>query len=100
MMNDKSTDDEIRYNELGFGFKLDKELTKWLVEGRHTWGGFQKGVDKKFVVLNVYDQVGRHVQNILFNTDTQEPVMELGLCLDQVGCKLDMLRLKNEHGGF
>ena len=43
------TNDEIIYNESGYGFKLDKELTKWLVEDRHNWGGFQKGVDKKCV---------------------------------------------------
>lgn len=96
MMNE-STIDETRRNELGFSFKVDQELTKWLVEDRHTWGGFQKGVDKKYVVLKVYDQVGRHVQNLLFNTTTQEPVMELGLGLEQVACKLDMLRIKNEH---
>ena len=97
--DDVNEEDEIEYNEIGFGFKVDKEFTKWLVEDRHTWGGFQKGVDKKYVVIGVYNQVGERVQNLLIDTDKQELVMELGLGLDQVGCKLDMIRLNNEING-
>ena len=92
------TKDEIKYNELGVGFKVDKELTNWLTEERATWGRVhnpQKGLDKKYVVLNVYEN-GEHVQNLLFDTSTQQAIQELGLGWD-CWSKLDMLRLANEH---
>lgn len=96
-MNTDDTKDEIKYNDQGVGFKIDKELTKWLVEERATWGRAlnpQKGLDKKYVVLNVYVN-DEHVQNLLFDTSTQQVIQELGLGWD-CWSKLDILRLANE----
>lgn len=97
MSGSKHVNDDIQYNEMGIGFKIDQDLTKWLTEERPMWGRVnnpQKGLDKKYVILNVYEK-GEHVQNLLFDTSTQEPVMELGLG-ESCWCKIDILRTKND----
>ena len=96
-MSTDDTKNEIQYNEKGIGFKIDNDLTKWLTEDRYDWGHItkpQKGLNSKYVVLNVYEK-GEHVQNLLFDTSIQEPVMELGLG-EHCWCKIDILRTKND----
>ena len=87
-------DTEIKYNDEGYGFKIDKDLTDYLTRDKPMYNGkIQKGFDKKFCVLNVFKE-GEHISNLIFDTETQKPYAEIKLG-EPGWCQLDMLRLSN-----
>lgn len=89
--------EELTYNDEGYAFKLDENLTKWLTEDRPKWSGsVERGLDKKYVILNVIHKHQGHVNNLLFDTKTQSAVMEIPL--GETGwCRIDVLRVKNQY---
>lgn len=82
----------MEFNEAGYAFVPDKELTKYVQEDIPKWGGTQKGIPAKYIVIQVHHKTDGHVNNLLFDTETQQPVEELGLG-ETAWCKLDLLKL-------
>lgn len=86
---------DLTYNEAGYAFVPDKELTKYLHEDTIQWNGSSlKGLTRNYIVLQVHHKIDGHVSNLLFDTATQQPVDELGLGLEQCACKIDIIKLK------
>lgn len=85
---------DLTYNEAGYAFIPDKTLTKYLHEDIPRWGSDLKGTPRNYIVLQVHHKTDGHVSNLLFDTETQQPVDELGLGLEQVAAKLDLVKLK------
>lgn len=86
---------DLTYNEAGYAFVPDKELTKYLQEETIQWNGSSlKGAPRNYIVLQVHHKTDGHVSNLLFDTATQQPVDELGLGLEQCACKIDIIKLK------
>ena len=84
----------MEFNEIGFAFVPDRELTKYAQEDKPQWGGHvSKGIPMNYIVLQVHHKSDGHVTNLLFDTNTQTPVEELGRG-EPCYCKLDLIRLK------
>lgn len=82
----------MEFNEAGYAFVPDKELTKYVQEDRLQWGGIQKGIPAKYIVVQVHHKTDGHVNNLLFDTETQQPVDEIGLGWS-CWSKLDLIKL-------
>lgn len=71
------------YNEQGFKFETDIELTKYIHKDDIQWGAplphVLKGVPKNLIVLKVIHKENGHISNLLFNTTTQTAEMEIPL---------------------
>lgn len=89
--------DEIKWNEMGFGFKLNRSLTEW---AHRELNDSTPGIHNKYVILDVFektenDEVRPH-SHILFDTSTQQPVRELHLdSLEGLAVQLDIIKLGN-----
>lgn len=89
--------ENIKWNEMGFGFRPDESLTSWA----HRNLNFQDpGLSKDYIILNVFakspDGEVKHIENLLFDTKTQEPVCELGLgSVEELAVRLDRMKIIN-----
>lgn len=80
----------MEFNDKGFGFVPNVEMTKYLQE-EHVQ---QKGLPKNFIILDVHHKEHGFCSRLLFDTDTQQAIEELSTGLEQCCCLIDFIRLK------
>lgn len=87
----------IKWNDTGYGFSVNESLTSW---AHQTMADGRPGLCHDYLILDVwkhkYDGEPIKVNLLLFDTRTQQPVMELGnLSTEQAAVKLDIFKLRN-----
>lgn len=84
----------MEYNEKGFAFVPNLELTKYLQEEHVSYTSTQKGLPKNFIILDIYHKEHGFCSRLLFDTNTQNAIEELSTGLEQCYCKIDIIRIK------
>lgn len=84
--------EELKYNEQGYAFVLDKDLTKYAQRDTP----YTKGLPKNYVVLQVHKKEIGLETNILFDTATQLAIDELGIG-ESCWAKIDFHKVANGY---
>lgn len=69
---------ELQYNEQGFAFEVNKDLTRYAQETTPRWGGMDlPSLGDNIIVLSVFSKDSEHpVSYLLFDSATQRPIDE------------------------